>query len=207
MKRLSLILVVVGGLLYCSTSKANITNVVFQSDGDGAIIDCPVYTWSGDVSSLSVPIKGDQLWGPAHVSGIIDTTGPIGDPSLTISSAIVNDTAFTWTAYQVNVYMNNSFTLSGQAVTLPPDWGATIAQAPAWNGTQYEGQLLFTAGTPVMVGDELDFGYTVSFSGATSFVFTQEMIPIPEPGTFGFLAVGALLLGATLTAGRRKTHS
>ena len=134
------------------------------------------------------------------------------DPTLKLISAIDNDTSFTWTAYHVNVYMNNSFTLSAATASfpgaIPGDWTATITQqATPIGGGQYEGQLDFTGGTPVAVGDELDFSYKLAFTGATSYSFTQEMIPVPEPGTIGFLAAGALLLGGFRVVRQRRNHS
>ena len=98
-----LTLVVLGGLMCCTVGKANITSASFQSDNDGAIINCPVYTWSGNVSDLSVPLSGEQCWEPAHVVGTINTTDATGDPTLTLSSTINNDTTFAWNAYIVNV--------------------------------------------------------------------------------------------------------
>lgn len=193
--------------MFCFVGKANITGVTYADDGDGAIV-CPVYTWNGSVDELSAPIYGDQYWGPAHVVGNI-TTDTAADPSLILGSAIDNDTSFAWTAYHVNVYMNNPFTLSALTVFNVPigDWAAAITQAPAWNGSQYEGQLDFTSGTPLAIGGELDFSYKISFTGATSYSFTQEMMPVPEPGMFGFLAAGVLLLGGFTVVRQRYNHS
>lgn len=205
MKKLFVILIVAGGLMHCSVTKANITGIDYASDGDGAIV-CNVYTWNGSLPEFTAgTIDGIQYSAPAHVIGNIETDG--SDPTLTLNSTINNDTGFAWTAYDVNVYMSSTFTLSAENVTLPPDWTAAITQSPVWNGSQYEGKLEFTGVTPVANGDNLDFGYTISFSGYTSFTFCQEMIPVPEPGTFGFLSAGALLLGGFLAAGRRKNHS
>ncbi|MGH7992389.1 MAG: hypothetical protein ACREDQ_02660 [Limisphaerales bacterium] len=209
MKRLSFVLIVAGGLVCCSASKANITGISFADDGDGAIT-CPVYTWSGSASDLSAPITGEQCWEPAHVVGTI-TTDTANDPNLILGSAIDNDTTFAWTAYQVNVYMNNTFSLSAASVTLPADWTLASIQTTAvpvvsLHGS-YEAQILFTSGTPVAIGDELDFSYKISFSGATSYSFTQEMIPVPEPGTLGFLMAGVLLLSGKKIVQRRHNHS
>jgi hypothetical protein len=212
MKRLSVILIVAGGLMYCSIGKADITSVQFQDDGDGAIT-CSPYTWSGIASDLSLPVNGYQCWEPGHIVGFIDTDST-SDPTLTLDSAINNDTSFAWTAYYVNVYMSTTFTLSAADVTAPPDWTATIIQSPVYVGSPhgaYEGQIEYAIGAggmPVEIGDELDFGYAISgFSGATLYSFTQEMMPVPEPTTFGFLATGALLLGGFLVARRRNCLS
>jgi len=192
----------------CSIGKANIIYMEYADDGDGAI-SCPTNTWWPNANSFTCNITGDQYWGPGHVVGTIQTDSA-GDPNLTLDSAINNDTSFTWTAYDVNVYMNNNFTLSADNVTVPPDWTATIIQSPVYVGSPlgaYEAQMVFTSGTPVPYGGQLDFGYTISFTGAQSYSFTQEMIPVPEPGTLGFLAAGALLLGGFLVGRWHNRHS
>jgi len=221
MKKLSVILIVAGGLVCCSIGKADITGVYFADDGDG-VVSCPVYVWGqtpeGDTdatpsSDVIVSVDGTQNYlEPGHVVGNIytDTTG---DPSLTLDSAIDNETGSAWTAFDVNVYMDNTFSLSTTGVTVPAGWTVTSIQSNAVpvvgneHGT-YEASMVFTGGTPVAISGELDFAYTINgFSGNTLYSFTQEMIPVPEPGTFGFLAAGALLLGGFLAAGRRKSHS
>jgi len=75
------------------------------------------------------------------------------------------------------------------------DWTAYLTQQPVWNGTDWKGQLDFHAGTPVAIGGELDFSYAIHFVGSTSYSFTQEMMPTPEPGTLSLLLGGVLLLG------------
>ncbi len=205
-------LIVAGSLVYCSIGKADITSVQFQDDKDGAIT-CPLYTWSGIASDLSLPVNGVQCWEPGHIVGSIDTDST-SDPTLTLDSAIDNDTSFAWTAYYVNVYMSTTFTLSAVNVTVPPNWTATIIQSPVYVDSPhgaYEGQIEYAigaGGTPVENGNELDFGYKISgFSGATLYSFTQEMIPVPEPTTFGFLVAGALSLGGFLAARWRNRLS
>lgn len=214
MKTLSVILIVAGGLLCSSISRANVTSVIYASDGDGAI-SCPTNSWSGNTDDLSLNIDNgqpvDQYWGPGHIVGTIDTSSKT-DPSLVLTSDINNDTGFTWTGYQVNVYMDNPFLLSAASVTSPTDWTLLpSSQLTAFSVTSphgsYEAQLLFSGGTPVANGGDLNFGYTVSFSGATSYSFTQEMIPVPEPGTIGFAVAGMLLLGGFLMTKRHRKHS
>ncbi len=211
MKRLSLVAIVIGGLVFCSSGKANITGVSFQDDGDGAIT-CPLYTWSGSINDLNVPLDGIQnRGGAAQILGAIQTD-TTGDPSLTLNSTINNDTSFAWSAYYVNVYMNTTFTIPAANVSVPSGWTANVIQTPIYVGSSlgdYEGQIEFAMGSgmPVAVNGELDFSYTISFGGATSYTFTQEMIPVPEPGTLGFLGAGMLLLAGLLVTNRRKRHS
>jgi hypothetical protein len=56
------------------------------------------------------------------------------------------------------------------------------------------GQLDFTGGIPVPVGQILTFSYQITFSGSTQFTFGQTMTPIPEPVAAEVLAAGGLLL-------------
>jgi hypothetical protein len=139
------------------------------------------------------------------MNGWIQTSGP-EDPTLTLSSSINNDTNFVWTDYHVNVYMNQPFTIvaPGPTVNNPPnnDWTVTSTiqpSSPLVSGPyagDYEGTLNFNDGTPVAIGGQLNFLYSIQFSGASSFAFTQEVIPstVPEPSTLGLVAIG--LLGA-----------
>lgn len=208
MKKLSVFLIMAGGLIYCSIGRANITNVYFQDDGDGAI-SCPLYTWNGSATAVTAPVDGiENRAGAAQILGNI-TLDSATDPALTLNSAINNNTGFEWTAYNVNVYMSSSFTLTGVNVTIPDGWSVNVVQPSPFAsdyGT-YKGQLQFTGGTPVALGNGLSFTYTLNFSGYESFSFCQEMTPVPEPGAFSFLAMGSLLLGGFLVAGRRKSHS
>lgn len=205
MKTIPLVLAIGGGLLFSGASRANMTSISIGSDGDNAIV-CPIYTWSGSAVEVSATLSGDQYWQPGHIVGSIQTDSAASDPTLALGNSINNDTTFAWSAYVVNVYMNTTFTISGAGVSVPGDWSTATAQ-PIWNGTQYEGQVLFSAGTPVAIGSQLDFAYTISFGGATSYSFTQEMIPVPEPGIYGFIVTGALMLGGILTGCRRIRHS
>jgi len=201
--------------MYCSIGRANITNVFCQDDGDGAVT-CGPYTWTGN-PIVGVTMDGTQYSVPGqtagHILGTIETDGS-DDPSLTLNSDINNDTSFAWTAYDVNVYMDTTFTLSAVDVTVPPDWTATIIQSPVYVGSPhgaYEGKIEYdigVGGAPVAIGDDLDFGYTISgFSGNTLYSFTQEMIPVPEPTAFGFLAAGALLLGGLMAVRQRRNRA
>ncbi len=172
-----------------TTSQANITSISYTDDGDGAV-KCPIYTWPG---GTDVSIYGDQYWGPGHVLFDI-VTDSSGDPTLTLANAIENDTAFAWTGYEVDISMNKTFTFSGQTVTLPGDWTvSSVVQPGAPIGGIYTGQLFFTAGTPVPVGGELDFAFKLTFLGSAQ--FTEQLVPVPEPGVFSLLLGGLLLVG------------
>ncbi|MGB7767480.1 MAG: PEP-CTERM sorting domain-containing protein [Verrucomicrobiia bacterium] len=211
MKKLFFVLMVAGGLMYCSIGRADITSVSCQDDGDG-VISCGPYMWSGSITSVTMDgtqhtVPGQTAAG--HILGDI-TTDSTTDPTLTLDSAINNDTGYAWTAYDVNVYMDNPFSLSSASVTLPPDWTLASIQPTAVpvvspHGS-YEASMVFASGTPVAIGDDLDFGYTISFTGSTDYSFTQEMIPVPEPGTIGFLAAGVLLLGGLVVVRQRRNR-
>ena len=59
-------------------------------------------------------------------------------------------------------------------------------------------------GTPVAINGDLNFDYTIQFSGAELFSIGQEVIPVPEPGAFGLVLLGAGLFGGLGIIIRRK---
>lgn len=189
-----------------AVSRADIIAWGAADDGDGAIT-CQS-SWDAGTTTLS--IVGNQYWGPGHVGtdplsdrAFFQTDTPL-DPTVTVRNTIDNDTGFSWTAYHVNVYMTKTFTLSAATIYTPstsePGWSGSVTVSPAvWNGTEYEGQLDFTGGTPIPNGGTIDFSYKMSFIGSVQ--YCQEMIPVPEPGTFALLLSG--LIG--LAVFRRRT--
>jgi hypothetical protein len=218
MKMRAFVLIAVATLLYCSPSRASITAASWWDDGDGALAcQWTNLTLSGDAQSGTLSMYGDQSWGPGHMVGTIDTTSA-EDPRLTLASAIENDTNFTWAAYTVNVYLSSLFTIANSGslnayVDNPPnsDWyvASIVEPSPSYTvpsgqfAGDYEGTLYLTGVTPVAIGGELDFGYTIQFSGASHFTVGQEVIPVPEPGAFALVA----LSGGLLALARRRQRT
>lgn len=152
-------------------------------------------------------MTGDQYTVPGqsaagHMNGWIQTDSPT-DPTLYLGSGVDNDTSFAWTSYQVNVYMAVPFTFVGSVGVSNPDstWFVASTLQPSspivggpYSG-DYKGTLDLSGGTPVAIGDELDFNYAIHFGSSTDYAFTQEMIPmgVPEPSDLGLAS--ALLFG------------
>jgi hypothetical protein len=185
------------------TANAGITNWDCQNDGDGAI-NC-VSNWEGWNSSTGeydVSITGDQFWGPGNMDGSLTSNG---DPALFLTNSIDNDTPGAWTAYEADVAMSNTFTLSLDSVTAPPGWSVTLLDQPTLdtnpldpNYGLYVGSI-FMSGTPTIpVTGELDFQYLMSFTGSGSFTFNETLTPtlVPEPTSLGLLIFGGIGLMA-----------
>lgn len=200
MKKLVALFVVVGGLTWCSTVQASITNVVYSVDGDGALT-CDT-TWNtGSADTLTA--TGNQYSTPGDLLGTIyaDTAA---DPTLIIRTILDNDTTFEWLSYSINISLNTNFVLSDAIAYSPSDWTSYITQ-PTYDNLSglWIGNVSFNAGTPVPVGGTFDFGYTMVFSGSVQYNFAQELIPsvepIPEPASWALIVLG---MGALLVRGR-----
>ena len=219
MKMRAIVVTLLTLVVFCSPTRASITGAWWWDDGDGALVCGGTnLTLSGDATSGTLTMWGTQYWGPGHMVGTIKTTGG-SDPRLTLGSSVINDTNFAWTAYTVNVYLSSIFTIANSGslaayVDNPPnsDWSVTSITEPSLSyqvpsgqfAGDYEGTLYLSGGTPVAISGELDFGYTIQFSGASHYTIGQEVIPVPEPGTFGLVALSAGMLGA-LGLIRRRT--
>lgn len=184
------------------SAKASITNVVAWGDYNN--VDCYLYTWTPIDSTLTM--YSDQ-YGDGTVSGKIQTDTPT-DPSLTLANTINNDTVFPWTSYDVDVYMNQSFSILSPTLIGPiysaGNWGVqSYTPSATWNGSQWVGHLVLGGATPIPVAGVLSFSYTISFIGSVN--FTEVLTPVPEPNSLGLLLSGASLLGGfTVLRSRRK---
>jgi hypothetical protein len=160
-----------------------------KNDGTGST-DC-VGIWQTGTNDNTLVITGTQYWGPGRIIGAFYTDTP-DDPTVKVMNSIDNDTDFDWTGYHVNVSMDRPFTISAQSVTTPGDWTATITQQPVQIGSNWIGQLDMASGTPVIIGASLEFGYKITFNGATHYNYDQDLAPVPEPGMLVLLVCGLL---------------
>jgi hypothetical protein len=194
---------------YCAASRAQTISSASWWSANTGTVACS--SWTYDDPSLPTPnltMAGTQYSAPGEMVGTVTTSG--GDPTLYLGSAVNNDTSFAWTSYQVNVYMAVPFTFYGTPNVSSPfsDWSFAVI-APTYQpggefpAEPYEGTIDLTSGTPIAIGDELGFSYAISFSSSTDYAFTQEMIPVPEPGDLGLVS-GLLFGGFQLVKRLRK---
>jgi hypothetical protein len=190
--------------LFCSSGYANMTNVAYMDDGDGAFV-CAPWNWWGSTSALTLNVVGDQYWAPGHLLVNVLTDDP-DDPTIKFNNSIDNQTSFAWTKFIVNLTMDVSFAVTNVTVTSPADWTVTSFDAVAnFTGSNYLATVVYDAGTPVPISGSLDFGYWVVFSGSPSYVITTEFIPVPEPSTLALVTLGGLALAVPALRRRRRS--
>ena len=103
-------------LLACAAvSRANIIDRAAPLDGDGALNCTTTPSWSGQSGTLDM--SGDISWGPAHMTGTIDTSDPT-DPTITYGNAVDNETGFSWTKFYVNYTLDSLTSLTGGSLVL-----------------------------------------------------------------------------------------
>jgi hypothetical protein len=204
-------------LLLAPVCHAELIGYNCAPDGDGAISLNNPTAWTEEADgSYTLAIDGTHAFvtgqsdlhpdaigsNTAHMEGDFFASDP-NDPTVTFMNSIDNDTGFTWTGYNINLYMNTPYTILSAAAIAPGDWTVTTS-GPTWNGSQYVGQINYAAGTPVADGGTIDFKYKISFTGSTIYSFTQEMTPVPEPGMLALLSVAGLFAVASVRKIRRK---
>lgn len=197
MKKLGIVLTSAAIWGLCSVAQASITGVTATGDEN---VSVPVYTFSATDSQLT--LNETQL-GAGNVTGDITTDVP-GDPTLTIQNVINNDTGYAWTGYHVNVFMTQPFTIAN-TIVLNPGWTGSVTQQPILSGGVYGGQIDYLGGTPVLNGQILSFSYQITFGGSAS--FSQELIPVPEPGSLSLLLGGGLLLAGLMFIRQRRSRT
>ena len=180
MRSLIIVFGVVGvTLAWGSLGRASILSVSAISDNSALAL-----TDSGDCSQPNfavLTIASTQSAANAGLQATLITDTP-SDPTLEMLNSLDNDTGVVLTGYGVGLSMPISFTISNPTVT-PTDWATTVQQ-PTYDPTQndWTGYVGYQAGTPVEIGGELDFGYTISFAGSTYYQVTENWSRQPQPG-------------------------
>jgi hypothetical protein len=209
MKRQTLTLITLLALGFCSFANANLVSLTYAQDGTGALnYNYGTWNFGGTADDAEVNISGDQF-GLGSMLGYL-VADSASDPSLKFHTTIGNSSGVDWTNYDVTVFLSQPFTITNPIVFTPSDWTIQYSPIATWNGSAYEGNILFFGGTPVsgssVCPGTLDIAYKIIFSGSTTYTLSQEMIPnfsgqdinpnpVPEPGTAGLLGMGGLLYG------------
>lgn len=210
MKSLIVLCVLGTTLACCATGRATLLTASATSDTPSFTLDgCGSFIGSDTGGILSVSSTQSGPSANLQVTASADTAG--ADPTLGFYNYVNNDTLSTWNSYSVSLSMAVPFTIleSPSAVTTvssPSDWTTNITQ-PTSDGSEYTGLVSYQAGTLVGPGGELDFNYTINFTGSSSYgvdeVYTAGTLAVPEPGTLGLLFAG-LSVSAFLGVARAR---
>jgi hypothetical protein len=179
-------------------SRAGITSVTYDSTSDANLYCYANITYNLDHSEGNVSMDGYQ-YAPGVISGSIFADSP-ADPSLTIGGSVDNDMGFAWSGYKIRIFMDRVFTLSNVSIgPNPANWTYSVIPpapggAPSYYGaSQYVATINYSptsTGLPVAPGGELDFSYKLTFTGSTTYGFTAEMTPVPEPSSIALAGLG-----------------
>lgn len=178
---------------------AGIIDVTCYNDSDGAI------TWGSGGWGYNPSLQNLWMWEvlhwwPAHVYADITVDG---DPTITFTKNVLNDTNFDWTDYHITIIRRlTTFTID--SAVQPAGWDPPVITQPVLMnsyiidgldvGPAYVGSVdyFMGSGSPVLIGGSGQFKATVTFFGNSNFIL--EQIPTPEPaGLMLLLAGGALL--------------
>jgi hypothetical protein len=214
MRRFIGLSVLAAGVVFLTGSQkanAGITGITKLWDsGDANAIPSTNYQTGTDSTSVEVTATGTQTGGASD--GLTGTAD--GDPNLFIFNSFNNDTAFTWTSYNVSVELpvadlTGPFTIGNFAwfgTPTPAAWSPPVLDGLEFiNGAgQYEQDLTYTGAANLPPGGTFSFGYELSFvtSNPGAFAFTQVLTPVPEPASFGVLTLG----GLGILARRRRSR-
>lgn len=214
MKLRALISLLALGLAWCTTGHAGITDFQYTSDYTNFSCSATI-SYNLDHSVGTVDMDSYQYGLRGLMGGVITTDAGTG-ASLAIHGAVDNDTTSSWIGYDITLYMNRAFTLSGVGVgPLPPGWTFTSTPTAVpgpgtyYGASEYVASIHYTqsVGPVVPPGGEFDFAYTLNFAGATGYSFTAEMnAVVPEPSIAALGLLGAGVLFARYRQNRNRAH-
>ena len=171
-------------------SRADIISNTIAADGD-PVMTCYTHDFlptGGHTFQLC--IDGSQkLWDAGHIQGAIITDTPT-DPTLALFNSINNDTGIAWGDYHIQVTMSKLFAFTNVGVG-NSGWNVTAVAQPTLVGSDWIGYIDYAGyGNPVLASGTLDFNYSMTFTGGTSFQEQLTPSPVPEPGTFALMVCG-----------------
>jgi hypothetical protein len=191
------------------TARANIMSASASSSSPGLTVVSSTADYGLPGSqNLGLTVSGTQS-NPALPAGVLTAnvvTSSGADPTIGIINSLMNETSGTWSSYGLQVSMPQTFTITPLPGFLSPsDWTETPSGP---NGTgPYVANILYQVGSgndPILPGQTLQFGYQLTFSGATDYTVTETINPVPEPATLGLCAAAFAMAIPFVVRKRRK---
>jgi len=168
-------------VLFCGSLQAGLVN--FKADVPCQWTPTDVYLEDALSSIPSVITMTAEFGAPSGVQAMNASSS-----TFTVKLTAVNDLAWTWTGYKLEVVGDSATFVDGSATS--PEFGG----APS-TGNEHVLEWVKGSGQVLPLGSaHFDFELSLGISPGEQYTFTLIQTPLPEPATIALLGLGTLAL-------------